>query len=133
MAATGRWMKGQYNPRLWCVGCSARSLLAWTWIVGLLAFAAPCPRSWGAEARASARFHEDIQPFLEDHCYACHGYGMKKGGMSLDPDEYESEDELLRNRDLWWAVLKNVRAGIMPPAKEPRPSDEEKRLLADWI
>ena len=30
-------------------------------------------------------------------------------------------------------MLKNVRAGIMPPAGKPRPSDKEVRLLADWI
>ena len=37
------------------------------------------------------------------------------------------------DRELWWAVLKNVRAGIMPPAGKPRPSDAERRLLEDWI
>ena len=30
-------------------------------------------------------------------------------------------------------MLKNVRAGIMPPAGKPRPSDTERRLLEDWI
>ena len=30
-------------------------------------------------------------------------------------------------------VLKNVRAGIMPPADKPQPSDDERRLLEDWI
>ena len=30
-------------------------------------------------------------------------------------------------------MLKNVRAGIMPPAGKPRPSDQEVGLLADWI
>jgi hypothetical protein len=30
-------------------------------------------------------------------------------------------------------VLKNVRSGIMPPAKKPRPSDKEIRVLSDWI
>jgi hypothetical protein len=40
---------------------------------------------------------------------------------------------LLANRELWWSVLKNVRAGIMPPTGKARPSDREVRLLADWI
>ena len=30
-------------------------------------------------------------------------------------------------------MLKNVRAGIMPPAGKPRPTDKEVGLLADWI
>jgi hypothetical protein len=40
---------------------------------------------------------------------------------------------LVKRRDLWWAVLKNVRAGIMPPAGKPRPAPKEIELLADWI
>ena len=39
----------------------------------------------------------------------------------------------MKRRDLWWSVLKNVRAGIMPPAGKPKPSDEEVAVLADWI
>ena len=30
-------------------------------------------------------------------------------------------------------MLKNVRAGIMPPAGKPRPSSKEQRILEDWI
>ena len=41
--------------------------------------------------------------------------------------------ELIGKKDLWWAVLKNVRAGLMPPAGKPRPTDKEVQLLADWI
>ncbi len=39
----------------------------------------------------------------------------------------------MRDGELWWAVLKNVRAGIMPPAGKPRPSDTELRSLEQWI
>ena len=35
--------------------------------------------------------------------------------------------------ELWWAVLKNVRSGLMPPAGKPRLSATERRLLEDWI
>ena len=30
-------------------------------------------------------------------------------------------------------MLKNVRAGIMPPAGKPRPTAQERRALEDWI
>ena len=40
---------------------------------------------------------------------------------------------MLGKHELWSAVLKNVRAGIMPPSEKPRPSDKELQLLADWI
>ena len=67
-----------------------------------------------------SRFQESVQPILIDHCYRCHADGMTKGGMAFDEDE--SDEALVKRRDLWSAVLKNVRAGIMPPADKPRPT-----------
>jgi hypothetical protein len=81
--------------------------------------------------RLANEFRDRVQPILEDHCYGCHGGGSKKGGVSLDA--IESDQSRLQDHDLWWAVLKNVRAGLMPPADKPRPSDKELRLLEDWI
>jgi hypothetical protein len=77
------------------------------------------------------RFDEVVQPLLEDYCFACHGNGLKKGGVDLDG--LGSDEARLRDHELWRAVLKNVRAGIMPPSGEPRPSDEERTRLEDWI
>jgi len=94
-----------------------------------LAVLSPCV-SKGADGVAK-RFEEHIQPILEDYCYGCHGDGMKKGGVALDG--FASAQERLRDPALWWPVLRNVRAGIMPPAGEARPPEKEKRLLADWI
>jgi len=115
----------------WSV-CGPRSaLLALTGAVGLFAFTAWCPRAWGAELKAAAHFRKDIQPILTEYCYDCHGDGMDKGNVAFD--EFKSDEELLGKRDFWWAVLKNLRAGIMPPAKKPRPPETEKRRLEDWI
>lgn len=48
-------------------------------------------------------------------------------------DRFESEEELLGDTQRWWRVLKNVRAGIMPPNGLLRPTEEEFQLLSDWI
>jgi hypothetical protein len=84
-----------------------------------------------AENPAVTRFEETIQPILIDYCYRCHGDGAKKGNVVLD--SFASGEALVGNPELWWSVLRNVRAGIMPPAGKPRPSDKEVKLLADWI
>jgi mono/diheme cytochrome c family protein len=123
--------KAWSRSRIRRAGSAARGLLAWSGMAGLLALTVMGSRSRGAEDDAAARFQRDIQPILADHCYGCHGNGIKKGGVTLD--EFASDDALLQNRDLWWSVLKNVRAGIMPPAKKPRLSQDELGLLADWI
>ncbi len=83
-----------------------------------------------AELEASAEFHKSVQPILTEYCYDCHGDGAKKGNVAFD--ELNS-DEALLNHDLWFKVLKNVRAGLMPPQKKARPSHEEEQELERWI
>jgi hypothetical protein len=80
---------------------------------------------------AADRFRKDIQPLLSKYCYDCHGEGAHKGKVSLD--EFASDGAMLADHDLWWKVMKNVRAGIMPPQKKPHPNDAEKERLAEWI
>ncbi len=102
-------------------------------LVGMILFALasllPCVVSAGDAVREE--FGEHVQPVLEDHCYSCHGGGIKKGGVTLEG--VETDQARLSDPKLWGAVLKNVRAGLMPPAGKPRPSKQERRLLEDWI
>ena len=109
-------------------GLQALGLFAWMVVTVLVGQPGP------SEARAAGgpvRFSEDVQPVLEQYCYACHGLGAKKGGVTLDG--FADEDAARRDPKLWLAVLKNVRSGIMPPADKPQPSAVERRLLDDWI
>jgi hypothetical protein len=97
----------------------------------LLALAIFAPDGQGAESPAVARFEDQVQPILMDYCYRCHAQGTKKGGVAFD--EFGTGEAFLKDRNLWWAVLKNVRAGIMPPAEKPHPNPKEIGVLADWI
>ncbi len=45
----------------------------------------------------------------------------------------KSDQAILDNQELWWKALKNLRAGMMPPAKKPRPSAEEQQEITSWI
>lgn len=88
--------------------------------------AAPADRAVG-----SAHFEEQVLPVLEDHCFSCHGNGLKKGNVRLDG--FASHDAMRSRRDLWMGAMKNVRSGLMPPAGEPRLSADERRALDDWV
>ena len=112
-------------------GFNTRNSAAWPRFSVLLVLMAMCPQSSVAETRAESRFRKDIQPILTQYCYDCHGDGMSKGKVAFDG--FQSHDERLARRDLWLAVLKNLRAGIMPPEKKPRPSEEELQRLQNWI
>jgi hypothetical protein len=76
-------------------------------------------------------FVERVEPILFDYCYDCHGDGMRRGNLAFD--RYESESELVADHDLWLAVLKNVRAGVMPPRNRPQPKAAELAALEEWI
>jgi hypothetical protein len=90
--------------------------------------------SLGLCARASdtplQSFTHEVQPILDEYCYDCHGNGSKKGGVQLD--EFAS-DEAIKDHILWFRVMKNVRAGIMPPATETRLPEEDEKKLMTWI
>jgi hypothetical protein len=95
-------------------------------LISVTAFAGPVsPR------QAAADFRQDIQPILVQYCYDCHGDGNHKGSVAFD--ELGSDQQMLDNSKLWFAALKNVRAGLMPPDDGPRPSAAEVDRLANWI
>jgi hypothetical protein len=99
--------------------------------LGALAFLIGCACASAAQPDVSSRFHKEVRPLLEQYCWDCHADGMDKGKVTFDG--FKSEKEALEKRELWLAVLKNVRAGIMPPAKKPRPSPGELKQLENWI
>ncbi|MGA2243871.1 MAG: DUF1592 domain-containing protein [Verrucomicrobiota bacterium] len=90
------------------------------------AVAAPAPAAPG-----TPEFHKSIRPILEEYCFDCHADGVNKGKVAFD--EFKSDADLVANRDLWLRVLKNLRAGLMPPQNKAQPSSAEKELVAQWI
>ncbi len=89
---------------------------------------------FGTAAKADeflAAYEEKILPILEDHCFSCHGESENKGKVSFDT--FGSTEELMKQSGLWDHALRNVRAGLMPPAKKKRPSAEELATLEEWI
>src|ERR1039457_2875749 len=67
-----------------------------------------------AATAAVAEFNQKIRPVLEEYCYDCHGDGEKKGGVALDA--FNTNTNFAEGRDIWWRVLKNLRANLIPPA-----------------
>ena len=83
------------------------------------------------DASSSSPFQRTVEPILIQYCYDCHGDGANRGKLAFD--DYDSEEALVADRGLWLAVLKNVRANVMPPHDRSQPSAEERRALEDWI
>ncbi len=77
-----------------------------------------------------AQFHQKVEPLLEKYCYQCHGDGASKGQVAFDT---LTSDQQVLNPALWSKVLNNLRSGLMPPQKKPRPTAAEEKQLEDWI
>jgi hypothetical protein len=82
-------------------------------------------------AQPVEEYATSVQPVLAKYCYDCHADGVNKGRVALD--QFKTEQDIHKNPELWWKVLKNVRAGLMPPQKKDRPDDAEKQRLYSWI
>jgi mono/diheme cytochrome c family protein len=91
----------------------------------------PSPVSGSVSNSGSAEFRAHVRPILENYCFDCHGDGAHKGNVAFDA--LKSDQDILGSPDLWWKALKNLRAGMMPPAKKPRPSPEEQQEITQWI
>jgi len=119
------WLKPGMT-RSWLRGSSvfARRLLAL--YLGLPLVIQASDQSSTNEASA---YPAKVEKILATYCYDCHGDGMEKGKVAFD--QFTSHDEMLARKEVFFAALKNVRAGIMPPEKKPRPDAEEQQALAE--
>ena len=79
----------------------------------------------------AAEFTRKIRPVLETYCFDCHGGGENRGGVALDAADYTTN--FMAGRDLWWRVLKNLQANLMPPANKLQPSRKQKEMITQWI
>jgi hypothetical protein len=95
------------------------------------ALAAPVRAGAPVPGDPAEQFHRDVEPILSRYCYDCHGYGAQEGSVTFD--EFESDEAVLGNRDLWFRALRMLRAGMMPPVDAERPSPDELARLEQWI
>jgi mono/diheme cytochrome c family protein len=88
--------------------------------------------AWPAQAADVARdFDRAVRPFLAKHCVTCHGPEVQESDLRLD--QLSGEIAADAPRRTWSKVVKQLRAGKMPPKEEPRPAAEEMARVAGWI
>ncbi len=107
------------------------------------------PVVWTAEpvdeATRRLEFNRDIRPILSDKCFACHGLDSKKREADLRLDEASNA---LQDRggyaaivpgkpessSVWARIISQDPDEVMPPPKSHKAlSDEEKRIIKQWI
>lgn len=123
-------LRNRINP-------SSRLRLGSLWAASIFLVLGHCAGREAIHAQEAVRtrglpeYAEIIQPLLAEYCYGCHGDGAQEGGFSLD--SFGDGDRILDDHETWSKVLKNVRANVMPPTDELRPTPAEVGILAQWI
>ena len=81
--------------------------------------------TFAADNRGAAEFRKEVRPLLEHYCFDCHADGANKGNVAFD--EFKTDQALLADQEFWLHVLKNLRAGLMPPQKNPNRRRKRRR------
>ena len=102
-------------------GCTASVGSHWRLVTGSLTEATDSDVGTAAD-----RFESSVRPVLEKHCYGCHGDGENECRVTLH--SFANRDSAL-DRDLWFRVLRNVLADIMPRAGQDQLTLERASLV----
>jgi mono/diheme cytochrome c family protein len=97
-------------------------------VLFLSAFAALLPTS---RAQKSASFEKTVQPFLVEHCAACHDAKTNSGGLNLSL--FTTASSVTKARESWEHIVQRVQAGEMPPKGMPRPDKAEVDAFIAWV
>lgn len=81
--------------------------------------------------RDTARLNDQIKPLFLKYCVECHMGDKPKGDFHATKLSLDFVDNA--NRASWLSVLKQLKAGTMPPVGKPRPTEHETQALIDWI
>ena len=74
---------------------------------------------------------KSLTPFLNQHCFECHGEEKQKGDIRLDTLGRDLSDH--GNLEIWQGVLDQLNLGEMPPKKQPRPTLTEVKPVVDTL
>ncbi|MCA9191884.1 MAG: DUF1592 domain-containing protein [Planctomycetales bacterium] len=82
----------------------------------------------------------EVRSLVTQFCADCHTGDAREGSFSFDsliPTESDAAlvTDSLENlqAERWYKVLKQLQAGLMPPAGEQRPSPNQLNAFAEWI
>ena len=67
---------------------------------------------------------------LTQYCVTCHNQRARIGGLALD---VENVANLAERPEIWEKVVRKLRAGLMPPAGQPRPAPAAAESLAAYL
>ena len=74
---------------------------------------------------------KNVEPFLKQHCYNCHGAKKQKGDIRFDTLDRDLTN--YENLEIWQGILDQLNLGEMPPKKQPQPSRTEVKPVVESL
>ncbi|MEO7653711.1 MAG: c-type cytochrome domain-containing protein, partial [Bryobacteraceae bacterium] len=88
-------------------------------------------------ANATPRFERDVKPLLNRYCFQCHGEALKMGGLDIRTPSLMVRGGIkgpaLEKGSAANSLLYRRIADKTMPMGEKKLSEEEMRLIKDWI
>jgi hypothetical protein len=88
---------------------------------------------WAGAPQQQAANKPPVSPqraLLDRYCVGCHNQNLKSGGLALDT---LNEANVAENPVAWEKVVTKLRAGLMPPARLPRPDEKTYDAFRFWV
>ena len=108
------------------------------WLIVSLVLALTCPCGLRAEnhdalkADASQYFRDRVTPFVKTYCLPCHrSERPTRAGVNFTPALKTPEHAAFTEN--WKKADARVRAHDMPPKEAKQPSDDDRRMFAEWL
>lgn len=76
-------------------------------------------------------YANQIKPIVENYCYKCHGQEKQKGDIRFDNIDWDMVNGF--DAEKWNMMLNEINLGEMPPSDQSQLSDQDRRILVDWI
>jgi hypothetical protein len=77
---------------------------------------------------AASTFQSRVLPVLKASCAKCHGAVKQKAHLN-----FEGLRSFSAEQSMWFRVLDQLEAGLMPPSGEPQPTAAERQAVVAWI
>ena len=81
------------------------------------------------DMKAMREFSANVRPFLENHCFDCHGELEQQARLRFDQLSMVGAKE----RHLWTLIHDQISQGTMPPKKAAQPDEAERQAFLRWI
>ena len=78
-----------------------------------------------------AETFEDVQGVLGRYCIDCHSGSDAESGIAID--SYTATNARSTDRANWRRILRQLQGRAMPPDDADQPSEEERKLVEQWI